>query len=296
MIPTRHMHRSTRTLALLSIANSACVTARTECLHVMSVILKVRIKNAAAGESAHNGLADNYAASSYIVELIGERMSHLIASLPVVGNRSTPAGPLAGVGQQLLDVGLEDSVADIAKELLPPFVEHEGGAAFDKMPVFGIEVRTQRCMGRATVDLSADSGKRQGHARGDRFLIGPIGDVLQIPEKAETTTPHCLFEHAPAAKPLLVRRRDFTGLPQKLDGFEKEVATRRRGRNIPGPDLGMNVDVIEARRHLFHMPRIARRAALVAPAGVYVRRDIAEEAKKVILHADLVTELPPQLI
>lgn len=43
-------------------------------------------------------------------------------------------------------------LTDIAIVLLPPFVEHEGGAAFDKLPALGIEVRVQRRTGGAIVN------------------------------------------------------------------------------------------------------------------------------------------------
>ena len=71
------------------------------------------------------------------------------------------------------------------------------------MLFLGIKVPAQRCIGRAAVDLPADVGQGQTQVRGNRFLMGPIADILQIPEKAETTPPHRLFEQALAAKPLL---------------------------------------------------------------------------------------------
>lgn len=55
-----------------------------------------------------------------------------VAFLLFMRHRLAPAGPLAEVGQQLLDIGLDDPIADIAIELLPPFVEQEGEAAFDR--------------------------------------------------------------------------------------------------------------------------------------------------------------------
>jgi hypothetical protein len=82
-----------------------------------------------------------------------------------------------------MDAGLDNPVADIAKQLLSPFVDDEGGTAFDQLPVPGIEVHAERRMGRATVGLPVDGGKGQCHVRGQRFLNIPIGDVLQIPKK-----------------------------------------------------------------------------------------------------------------
>jgi len=87
---------------------------------------------------------------------------------------STPAGPAARGDQQLIDAGLDDPVADVAIELLPAFVEHEGRTAFDKLPVLGIEVRAQRCVGSATVDVPADAGKGQWHVRDHRVLNASI--------------------------------------------------------------------------------------------------------------------------
>jgi hypothetical protein len=58
----------------------------------------------------------------------------------------------------------------------------------------------------------------------------------------------------------------------------------------------MDVDVIESHRHLLQMPRIAFDTPLVAPAGLHAARDIPEQMEEPVFDADLVTELPPQLI
>jgi hypothetical protein len=64
--------------------------------------------------------------------------------LPSILYRLTPTGPFAGVGQQLLHIGLDNPIADITIEFLPSFVEQEGGTAFDKIFFLGIEIRAKR--------------------------------------------------------------------------------------------------------------------------------------------------------
>ena len=44
----------------------------------------------------------------------------------------TPTGPLTGVSEQLLNVGFNDPIADVAIKFLPPLLEQECGAAFDR--------------------------------------------------------------------------------------------------------------------------------------------------------------------
>jgi len=109
-----------------------------------------------------------------------------------------------------LDVGLDDPVGHIAIEFLSALVEYEGRAAFDKLPILGIEIRVQRRMCITGVDVPTDASKAQRDVRGHRFEGVPIGDVLQTPAKVETTTPHDFFRSALAAESFFGRRRDFS--------------------------------------------------------------------------------------